>query len=270
MYFKLDWAPTTYRKIIFIFLFCLLQSISYAESMLPLTCNSSFSFDEEFNAWTKFQYTCPLKEESGPATDKNGGFDILLSQLEDAYQQSGLDWLEVSARVSTLSFTAMITKYATNLGTDRRNSIVLSQQTKTALLALNFLLTATHLTLIHFNQKQYYGWFINIINIPNLLVAAILPTVNWYRNRGLLPERPPGLPISLFSAEQRANIFAGLIAKIKEGPGNFMNTLCLICNEDYMPVEAISHLDCGHDFHATCLNEWFKTLPQNACAACRK
>lgn len=190
--------------------------------------------------------------------------------IEREYQNSGLDWQEVASRLRTLLSTYIFMRYTATIRAEQRNSIILSERTKSTLLAASFMLTGAHLSFLHFNQKQYYGWFVNIINLPNLLAASILPVVNWYRNRGLLPEPPPALPVWILLAEQREQMLAGLMEKIKEGPGLFKQTACVICAADYEPDEAISNLDCGHDFHTGCLTQWAQTLPQQLCALCRK
>ena len=53
--------------------------------------------------------------------------------------------------------------------------------------------------------------------------------------------------------------------KIKQD--ELLLTECVICLEKFVIRESISTLSCGHFFHSTCLNEWFKK--KEDCPLCR-
>ncbi|TVT98269.1 hypothetical protein EJB05_56436, partial [Eragrostis curvula] len=43
---------------------------------------------------------------------------------------------------------------------------------------------------------------------------------------------------------------------------------CCICQEDYVEGEDMGRLDCGHDFHTTCIKQWL--VIKNLCPVCKK
>uniref|UniRef100_A0A1D1YKA5 RING-type E3 ubiquitin transferase n=1 Tax=Anthurium amnicola TaxID=1678845 RepID=A0A1D1YKA5_9ARAE len=43
---------------------------------------------------------------------------------------------------------------------------------------------------------------------------------------------------------------------------------CCICQEEYLDGDDLGELDCGHDFHTTCIKQWL--VQKNACPICKK
>ncbi|XWS33594.1 hypothetical protein CRYUN_Cryun22dG0096500 [Craigia yunnanensis] len=43
---------------------------------------------------------------------------------------------------------------------------------------------------------------------------------------------------------------------------------CCICQEDYANGEVLGKLDCGHDFHFSCIKQWL--VQKNSCPICKK
>ncbi|TYG94836.1 hypothetical protein ES288_A11G220600v1 [Gossypium darwinii] len=43
---------------------------------------------------------------------------------------------------------------------------------------------------------------------------------------------------------------------------------CCICQEDYANGEELGKLDCGHDFHFSCIKQWL--VQKNSCPICKK
>ncbi len=113
--------------------------------------------------------------------------------------------------------------------------------------------------------NEYYSYFCYASSA--LMIASITASIHSTWNSVML--RLP-LPVWLLSAEQRALKFTELMGKVIKGRGTFMETTCTICTDDYVPGNAISHLDCGHDFHTDCLTHWIQTLPGDLCPLCRK
>ena len=52
-----------------------------------------------------------------------------------------------------------------------------------------------------------------------------------------------------------------------EIPNHFTEPECCICQE-LMSSEANRKLNCGHEFHKSCIGEWFKQ--QKNCPICRR
>ncbi|KAJ6807844.1 putative E3 ubiquitin-protein ligase HIP1 isoform X1 [Iris pallida] len=42
---------------------------------------------------------------------------------------------------------------------------------------------------------------------------------------------------------------------------------CCVCQEEYMEGEEMARLDCGHDFHTTCIKQWL--MQKNLCPICK-
>ncbi|KAL5697783.1 hypothetical protein ACHQM5_028899 [Ranunculus cassubicifolius] len=42
---------------------------------------------------------------------------------------------------------------------------------------------------------------------------------------------------------------------------------CSICQEDYVEEDDLGSLECGHEFHFSCLKQWLKC--KNVCPVCK-
>jgi hypothetical protein len=45
------------------------------------------------------------------------------------------------------------------------------------------------------------------------------------------------------------------------------NDACIICQEEYEAEELIGTLECGHQYHATCIKQWL--MMKNLCPICK-
>ncbi|KAL6897925.1 hypothetical protein ACP4OV_006884 [Aristida adscensionis] len=48
---------------------------------------------------------------------------------------------------------------------------------------------------------------------------------------------------------------------------NQENSSCIICLEEYKPMDIMGRLKCGHDFHTDCIKKWLQV--KNACPVCK-
>ena len=52
-------------------------------------------------------------------------------------------------------------------------------------------------------------------------------------------------------------------------PVRQVNTLCTICFEDFKEDERLRVLRCGHEFHAACVDPWFRRCAR-VCPLCKR
>lgn len=140
-----------------------------------------------------------------------------------------------------------------------------SNYVKSAVRVLMFSIILGRLISYFTGAREYFNYFF----LANYFFVFISRIPNVYEGLNFMTPRVL-LPTRYLSAEQPAVIPRWLMARILEGPGILENTVCSICLDNYVPVGAISHLDCEHDFHTNCLKQWAETLPQYLCPLCRK